>query len=218
MALLTDEGIGRAIQAGRQRLGILQSELSERLEIHGLVWSQATISKVERGDRPVRATEIPAVAQALDMDVSDLFTPWESGLQLLLQDAIKQEHQLDEELRAIEQEHARVGARMQEIGTALGTAGDRVDALRLLIDFTQGAPKVEAVSWSAEALASYWANAFQPPLGPGGLAAQLGEHLAGSVDQDGVFDLEKAFPHVRFGIRFDDDDHDSDLNVQWRRS
>lgn len=220
MALLTDEGIGRAIQAGRQRLGILQSELSERLEIQGLVWSQATISKVERGDRPVRATEIPAVARALDMDMSDLFMPWESGLQLRLQEAIEQEHQLDQELRSIEQEYTRVSARKREIGAALGAAGDRVEALRLLIDFTQGATNVEWVSWSAEALVSYWTNAFQPPLDLRDLAAQLAEHLAGPVDQDGVFDLEKTFPHVRFGHSGKDDvtDESQDLIVRRRRS
>lgn len=218
MALLTDEGIGRAIQAGRQRLGILQSELSERLEIHGLVWSQATISKVERGDRPVRATEIPAVAQALDMAVSDLFTPWESGLELRLQDALEQEYRLDQELKMIEQEYARVGAKMQETGAAVGAAVDRVEALRLLIDLTRGAPYVESVSWSAEAVVSFWTNAFQPPLSLGDLAAQLGEHVAGSVDQDGVFDLEKAFPHVQFGRfgKVDDRDESQDLTVHWR--
>lgn len=217
MALLTDEGIGRAIQAGRQRLGIHQSELSERLSAHGLVWSQATISKVERGDRPVRATEIPAVAHALDMEVADLFTPWESGLQLRLKDAIRLEHQLDEECRLIEQEYARVGARLEDARDGLLNVIKRVDALRLLIDFTRGAPNVEAVSWSAEALVSFWTNGLEPPLGPGELAAQFGDHFASSVDQDGVVDLEKAFPHVKFGIRFDEDDDDDDLNVQWRR-
>jgi transcriptional regulator with XRE-family HTH domain len=215
----TDEEIGRAVLAGRQKAGILQEELSERLAKMGLNWSRVTISKVERGERSVRATEIPAVAQALDMEVSDLFTPWESGLELRLKDAIRREHQLDEECRLIEQEYARVGARLEDARDDVVNAIKRVDALRLLIDFTRGAPNVEAVSWSAEALVSFWASGFQPPLplGAGDLAAQFGEHFTSSVDQDGVFDLEKAFPHVKFGIRFDEDDHDDDLNVQWRR-
>ncbi|MFB2572360.1 helix-turn-helix domain-containing protein [Micrococcus sp. IITD107] len=215
----TDEEIGRAILAGRQKAGILQEELSDRLAKVGLNWSRVTISKVERGERSVRATEIPAVAQALDMEVSDLFTPWESGLELRLRDAMRHEHQLDEELRMAEQEYARVRTRLADVHAGLSIAAKRVDALRLLIDFTRGAPNVEAVSWSAEALVSFWTNGFQPPLPlrAGDLDAQFGEHFASSVDQDGVFDLEKAFPHVRFGIRFDEDDHDDDLNVQWRR-
>jgi transcriptional regulator with XRE-family HTH domain len=216
----TDEEIGRAILAGRQKAGILQEELSERLAKLGLNWSRVTISKVERGERSVRATEIPAVAQALDMEVTDLFTPWESGLELRLKDAIRQEHQLDQELRGIEREHARVGARMQEVGAALGAAADRVEALRLLIDFTQGGTNVESVSWSAEALVSHWTTALQPPLDPREIAEQLGEHLAGLADQDGVIDLEKAFPHVTFGHSGKDNvrDESQDLMVHWRRS
>jgi transcriptional regulator with XRE-family HTH domain len=213
----TDEEIGRAILAGRQKAGILQEELSERLAKMGLNWSRVTISKVERGERSVRATEIPAVAQALDMEVSDLFTPWESGLELRLKDAIRQEHQLSEELRMVDQEYARVQLKLKNAHDVLTNAVNRVEALRLLINFTRGAPNVEAVSWSAGALVSYWANAFQPPLSLGDVAAQLGEHLAGSVEQDGVLDLEKAFPHVQFGRRIEDDDHDDDLNVQWRQ-
>lgn len=154
------------------------------------------------------------------MDVSDLFTPWESGLQLRWQEATKQVHQLDQELKVIGEEYIRVKARMREVDAALGTAGDRAEALRLLIDFTQGATNVESVSWSAEALVSYWTDAFQPPLDLGELAAQLGERLGGSSDQDGVIDLEKMFPYVRFGHSGKDDvtDENQDLIVGRRRS
>lgn len=67
---------------------------------------------------------------------------------------------------------------------------------------------------------SYWTDAFQPPLDLGELAAQLGERLGGSSDQDGVIDLEKMFPYVRFGHSGKDDvtDENQDLIVGRRRS
>lgn len=213
MGPVTDKGIGLAIQAGRQHAGILQSELSERLWIRGLTWSQATISKVERGDRPVRATELPVVADALDMDVTDLFTPWESGLQLRLRDAARRERQLEEEFKTVQQEHARVAERVAEISKQLEEASNQVRALRVLIDFTRDAPDVEAVSWSSEALVDYWRNRPGRRLGLGDLMDELGGDFANYVLAKG-FDLEGAFPHVTFG----QDDSSQPLNVQWRRT
>jgi transcriptional regulator with XRE-family HTH domain len=214
MGPVTDKGIGRAIQAGRQHAGILQSELSERLWERGLTWSQATISKVERGDRPVRATELPVVAEALDMDVTDLFTPWESGLQLSLRDAARRERQLEEEFKAIQQEHARVAERVAEVSKQLEEARTQAEALRVLIDFTRGTPDVEAVSWSGRALLDYWKHRLEPRLGLGDLMEHLGDDFAEHVMQNDIIDLEEAFPNVLFGHQ----DAGQALDVQWRKT
>lgn len=199
MGPLTDENIGQAIQAGRQRAGILQSALSERLAAHGLTWSQATISKVERGDRPVRAIELPAVAAALDMSVDDLFTPWESGLQLRLRDATAEMVRLDDGLKAVREEYARVSGELTRYVGRLQDARNSYEALRVLIDFTRGALETERVSWTAAALVEYWTNGIEPRLNLGDLVDQLGDPFASSVRAGGVVDLASAFPGVQFG-------------------
>lgn len=70
-----DEEIGSRLQQVREDLGLNQSQLISRLKSAGLGWSQATISKVEAGARPVRVAELPALAAALSVSQQDLLAP-----------------------------------------------------------------------------------------------------------------------------------------------
>lgn len=70
-----DEEIGLRLQQMRERLALNQSQLIKRLRSAGLAWSQATISKVEAGARPVRVAELPALAAALSVSPQDLLAP-----------------------------------------------------------------------------------------------------------------------------------------------
>lgn len=49
-----------------------QGDLSERMCDAGVNWSQGTLSRIERGDRSVRAVELPALARALDTKVATI--------------------------------------------------------------------------------------------------------------------------------------------------
>lgn len=60
--------IGVKITQGRERHGWNQGELATRLEAAGLPWHQTTVSKAERGERPVRAVELPILAAVLGLD------------------------------------------------------------------------------------------------------------------------------------------------------
>ena len=68
---MVDDGnahIGVRVTQSRERQGWNQGELATRLEAAGLPWHQTTVSKVERGERPVRAVELPLLAAVLGVD------------------------------------------------------------------------------------------------------------------------------------------------------
>ena len=69
-----DSKIGARIAQLRGAMGLKQSDLSESLRLAGLNWSQGTLSKVESGQRPVRLTEAPLLARALDVQLAELLT------------------------------------------------------------------------------------------------------------------------------------------------
>jgi transcriptional regulator with XRE-family HTH domain len=70
-----DEEIGSRIQRLREQRDLQQKQLIRRLGTAGLEWSQATLSKVEAGSRPVRVAELPALASALGVDQQQLLAP-----------------------------------------------------------------------------------------------------------------------------------------------
>lgn len=60
-----DDEFGEALRIARQAKGVTQEELSAMLEPMGVKLSQATIGKIERGDRKVTIGESHALARAL---------------------------------------------------------------------------------------------------------------------------------------------------------
>jgi Zn-dependent peptidase ImmA (M78 family)/DNA-binding XRE family transcriptional regulator len=64
---LTQQDLGARIARARERLGLSQAELAERVEL-----SQSAISRIETGGRGVDSLELAAIADALDASVLDL--------------------------------------------------------------------------------------------------------------------------------------------------
>lgn len=70
--MLTLEEIGARIQSGRVACGLNQVQLSDKLKEQGLHISRETISKIESGDRPLSAMELPVFAAVLSVSVTEL--------------------------------------------------------------------------------------------------------------------------------------------------
>ena len=60
-----DQNIAANLRTYREAGGISQEELAQRMADLGFGFSQATIWKIERGQRPVRASELIALADSL---------------------------------------------------------------------------------------------------------------------------------------------------------
>lgn len=65
MQLTEDEEIGARIAACRERAGISMREMARQMTARGWRWSPTTASKVESGDRPLRASEVVPLAEVL---------------------------------------------------------------------------------------------------------------------------------------------------------
>ena len=70
--MLTLEEIGARIKSDRMACGLNQTELSGKLKEQGLNISRETISKIEGGDRPLSAMELPVFAAVLNTSVTEL--------------------------------------------------------------------------------------------------------------------------------------------------
>lgn len=61
--------LARAIRAERNRVGMTQEELGERLG-----WSRQTVTKIELGERQVAAHELVELCTVLDVGLMDLLS------------------------------------------------------------------------------------------------------------------------------------------------
>ncbi|MCX4096534.1 helix-turn-helix domain-containing protein [Nocardia sp. alder85J] len=94
-----DRAIGKRIEARRIHREWSQEELSKRLREVGVNWSQVTLSKVEKGQRPVKLAETLPVSTVLGIEPLALVPGW-GGLATLraradqnLQQAMHRVHQ-----------------------------------------------------------------------------------------------------------------------------
>ena len=67
-----DQNIAENVRAVRETCGISQDELAQRMADRGFKFRQATIWKIESGQRPVRASELIALTDALGLRFLDL--------------------------------------------------------------------------------------------------------------------------------------------------
>lgn len=62
-----DQNIAANVRGYREAASISQEELAQRMSDRGFGFTQATVWKVESGQRPVRASELVALADALEI-------------------------------------------------------------------------------------------------------------------------------------------------------
>ena len=61
----TDEQNGADVAAARGRAGLPQKELAAQMSERGFPWTQATVSQIEKGERPLRLTESDHLAELI---------------------------------------------------------------------------------------------------------------------------------------------------------
>jgi transcriptional regulator with XRE-family HTH domain len=62
-----DQNIAAGVRAYREAASVSQEELAQRMSDRGFGFSQATVWKIEAGQRPVKASELVALADSLDV-------------------------------------------------------------------------------------------------------------------------------------------------------
>lgn len=65
--------VGKQIKEIREKAGITQEQLAIHLEMAGWQVDRFLVSKIERGEREVRDTEVQLIAKVLKVSVSNLF-------------------------------------------------------------------------------------------------------------------------------------------------
>ena len=64
--------VGGNVRRLRMARGLRQADLAAHMGVHGIAWTQATVAKVEAGDRPVTLEEFLVLGPALVAPVLDL--------------------------------------------------------------------------------------------------------------------------------------------------
>lgn len=152
MEFVTDGDIGAALEAARRRMGLGQAEVSQLLKVRGVTWSQATVSKVESGSRPVRANELPAVAAAYGVQLMDLLREAQSEPRTLLADAVIAQRVAAQACVTVDQ---MLGAVMRVARRAARDEDQRRADVRLaslLVLVHESPDRVEWVNWDGDTL------------------------------------------------------------------
>jgi len=70
-----EERVGERLRALRVGRGWSQAELATRMSGRDEKWTQSTIAKTEGATRPIRLNELAALAETLDVPLTDLVEP-----------------------------------------------------------------------------------------------------------------------------------------------
>ncbi|MBQ5850369.1 MAG: helix-turn-helix transcriptional regulator [Lachnospiraceae bacterium] len=65
--------IGPNIKKAREKAGMSQKTLSERLELMAVYTCRGSISRIENGHRPITDIEIAAISKVLNVSLDELF-------------------------------------------------------------------------------------------------------------------------------------------------
>ena len=65
--------IGSQIKAAREKSGMTQKQLSEKLELEAVYTCRGSISRIENGKRAVTDIEIDAISRILNVSLNFLF-------------------------------------------------------------------------------------------------------------------------------------------------
>lgn len=144
---LTGQRLADNLRTARERAGLSQAELAQRMAAQGWRFHQQTVARIEGGARRVLAEEVGVLAYILSISVDDLFRSHELAVDgwLILDDARKLREAHAEALkqaRRFASVHADLERRIAEAeaeghGGALATelsAGRRAARLTLKVD------------------------------------------------------------------------------------
>lgn len=191
-----NETIGVSVRHHRERLGLSQTALSNRMRALGLSWHQMTVGRTESGERPLRLDEATALAGCLDVPVMELLRPPHTGpdeLQRLADDLARAERALDRARKDEAEAAIRLAFCEQSAAdaeAALQAAQQRHEETVSLRDFgvhehRQAAERVERCAAKAAQLRSrldrqrgYWAAVEY-------MKSMPAAHLGGFLDMGG---------------------------------
>lgn len=79
---LRERLVGRQVADLRKAAGVTQGELARQMSVGEKTYTQSTVAKIEKAMRPTSVGELYVIADALKVDIKDLFTP-PGGLQTI---------------------------------------------------------------------------------------------------------------------------------------
>ncbi|MDX3747489.1 helix-turn-helix transcriptional regulator [Streptomyces sp. AK08-02] len=126
--------IGREMRRIRERMGLTQLEVAERMLKNGFRFHQTQIAKMERGERPIRVNEWIAIATALGTSVQDMLAS-EIGAR------IGESPEKPLNLAELERERDAVHQRLRAAEDQLARARDQATATRLARDVAEAAAR-----------------------------------------------------------------------------
>ena len=188
---ISDADLGRAIEAARVVAQIGQQELSDRLRARGLNWSRVTLSKVETGNRTVKAAELPTLLDALGAELGDLFDNAGDELRRGLTNAHHAVGYARAQRWQLEQVAGDVERRLRGVCEQERSAVNVIALHRLMILIRDDPDRLRSVNWGRDRV------------------ADLSRHALGS-EQQAVKDwlakhLADGISHVQFGTDPEDD-------------
>ena len=71
--ILQDIPLGRNIQTARMSRNMTQMQVVEKMQLIGSSISRSTYANIETGRRNIKASDLKALKEVLDVDYSDLF-------------------------------------------------------------------------------------------------------------------------------------------------
>lgn len=118
-----DAEVGARLRAARERVAYSQQIVTVHLALYGIDWHQTTVGKVESGERPVRLTELVALANVLGTPLDALVYGSSHTLEReRIAGALKY---LDDFTARAMTERARLDARLGELFGEAETDGER---------------------------------------------------------------------------------------------
>lgn len=79
-----------------------QKVLAEQMRDRGWSWAQATVSSVEKGERPLRLTEAEDLADLLGVPINAFLQDWRERLEAAQQRLVRLTHQAQEAARELD--------------------------------------------------------------------------------------------------------------------
>lgn len=126
--------IGREMRRIRERLGLTQQEVAERMLKNGFRFHQTQIAKMERGERPIRVNEWIAITIALGMTPQDMLS---SAISASVGESVEERLSLAE----LERERDALEVRLQDVEERVKVAEKQAAIAKAAVDTSQAAAR-----------------------------------------------------------------------------